>query len=349
MRISVILFVLVSIQAGSNAARAQRPHIFLPRTHGATVLSTYIDAEARRIVAMGDFLESQANARLTHTEADRQAIENAMLWVDTYFKRKERNQEYRRAQNPSYIEQEKRRDQVRERTILDLPSEVTNGDVTDDLNWLLDRLISESDSYELIFSETLGDVAHLDQTLTADEISHILLRESTGNEAGGQSFRADSVEFISVNWPLGLSDRAFAVEGAAYEKARLQAIAESSAGKLTIASWVHLQSALDQLTHKFNQVYSREALESASGNERILLRASGKRFLQAQAVGVARVFTAKDLDVLERKYTFTGSSVIDLVRHCGKHGLEFAPPTPDDRAVYRVLFNHLRQVYLELK
>ena len=77
---------------------AQRPpirgHVYLPRTHGATVLSTYIDAEARRMVAVGDLLESMAIARRINVESDREAMKNSVLWVETYFTRKELNRQY---------------------------------------------------------------------------------------------------------------------------------------------------------------------------------------------------------------------------------------------------------------
>ncbi len=347
-RLPNVMLALSCLLATAGSVHAQRPNIYLPPTYGATELSTYIDAEARRLVATGILLESAAEARLTNANAYEKEIQNAKLWLETYFERKRMNQEYRRANSPSYIDQERRRNQVRENAIRDLPSEIANGDVTDDLNWLLEQLVADAESHSLLFSESEGDVAHLDRKLTPDEISHLCLREATGHSGGGQAFRADLPELLSVTWPVALSDRAFATENSAYETACMQAIIESRGGGLTIETWTKLRDALDRVTTKFNEVYSRKAMESMSGTQRVLLRESGKQFLQAQAVGVSRIFTAKDFEGLQRSYTFTGTTLVSLLRHCVKLGLEFAPPTPDDRATYRVLFNDIRHIYMEL-
>ncbi len=348
IRLPNVMLALTCWLAAGGSVDAQRPSIYLPPTHGATVLSTYIDAEARRLVATGILLDSAAEARLTNANAHEKEIRNAKLWLETYFERKRMNQEYRRAKSPSYIDQERRRNQVRENAIRDLPSEIANGDVTDDLNWLLEQLVADAESRSLLLSETEGDVAHVDRKLTPDEISHLCLREATGHSGGGQAFRADSPELLSVTWPVALSDRAFAPEGSAYEEACSQAIVESRGGRVTIETWTKLRDALDRLTMKFNEVYSRKAMESMSGTQRVLLRESGKRFLQSQAVGVARIFTAKDFEGLQRSYTFTGTTLVSLLRHCATLGLEFAPPTLDDRATYRVLFNDIRNIYMNL-
>ncbi|MEX0817938.1 MAG: hypothetical protein WD070_00045 [Pirellulaceae bacterium] len=340
-------FILCAVESASGQANLPvRGHVYLPRTQGATVLSTYIDAEARRIVAVGDFLESAAVARRIHVESDRVAMENAVLWVDTYFKRKELNQQYRRAANPPYLDKQQRRDQQQQRRIFEMPQEVVSGDVSEEINWLLDRLVSDSASYQFVYYDSGAKTAELDLALSPADIKHVLLREAVGAQRGGRKFRANAPSVISNAWPSIFDGKEFDTEKTEFLRVRAQAQAEIAKGELSLATWNDMKRATERLESRFNQVYSATALNASSGTERVVIRQMGERFFAAQAAGSLRALTANNLDTYGGSYKFSGNSVVQLLRHCASNSLEFAPPEPGDETTYRRLFEHLKQIYL---
>ena len=75
-------------------------------------------------------------------------------------------------------------------------------------------------------------------------------------------------------------------------------------------------------------------------------RKPAEDFLKAQAVGIYRAMVTNNLDVFRGDYEFTGDSVIDLIQHACKHGLQFAPCEPGDEAIYRKLLITMRRVFL---
>jgi hypothetical protein len=310
------------------------------------VLSTYIDAEARRIVAFGDYLESAAIARRINVESDRIAMENSLRWVEVYFQRKQLNRQYRREMNPIYIDKQQRRDEMKKRIIARQPEEALDGDLTDDLNWLLDRLVTDQSTYQFVFNDRDDEAAELDRELTDDQISHIRLREATGQQGSGQSFRADAARLLHQDWPVSLNRDEFQLEKRRYEAARDLVLREVGTSKLSFATWDELQAAHQAISDKFDAVYSPKNMRNYDGNERIDIRRTGDVFLKAQAAAIAQAFVADNRDLFEGKYLFKGDSLIALVRHCADNGIEFAKPEVDDRATYRTLFTHLRAVYL---
>ena len=345
--------VFTSLLICVSVAKAQRDipvrgHVYLPRTHGATVLSTYIDAEARRIVAVGDFLESAAIARRIHVESDRVAMENAVLWVETYFKRKQLNQQYRRAADPPYLDDQQRRDEVKQRLILKMPQEVTSGDLSDEINWLCDRLVSDPASYQFIYFDSGAVTAEIDLELKPEDIRHVVLREAIGAQGGGRTFRANAPSVLKNDWPPIFEGPEFAAEKAEFQRVRAQAQAEIAKGELSFATWTDMKRATEHLESRFHQVFSRKALSTSatSGTERIVIRQMGQKFIAAQAAGSLRALTANNLDDYGTSYKFDGNSVVQLLRHCARNSLEFASPEAGDEATYQRLFNHLRQMYL---
>ncbi|MDA1056049.1 MAG: hypothetical protein O3C40_37185 [Planctomycetota bacterium] len=282
-------FCLVAVSAGTTHAQPIpiRGRVFLPPTRGATVLSTYIDAEARRMVAVGNLLESMAIAHRINVESDREAMKNSVLWVETYFTRQELNRQYRRAADPIYIDDQQRRDEMKKRIILQQPEEALNGDVTDDLNWILDRLVTDSSTYRFIFDDREGLAAAIDRPLSSDRISHIRMRQATGQEGGGQSFRADTAQLFHPKWPRPFESPMFASERASFETARDNLLSELDAGKASFATWRESQAAHDRLTHKFNEVDSSASMKDLSGGQRIQIRGEARGFLKSLEAAIA--------------------------------------------------------------
>ena len=136
------LAIIHVVLAGTSLGQVPiRRHVYLPRTHGATVLSTHIDAEARRLVALGDFLESSAVARRINIEADREAMKNSVLWVETYFMRRKLNMEYRDDLRIDYAESQLMITSATHRRIVQGGS---LGDVTDEIHFMMNRLNADA-------------------------------------------------------------------------------------------------------------------------------------------------------------------------------------------------------------
>ncbi len=323
-----------------------RGHVYLPRTSGATVLSTYLDAESHRIVAVGDFLESQAIARRIHVESDRVAMENAVLWVETYFKRKELNRQYRRAANPPYLDKQQHRDEQYQRRIFEMPQEVTSGDPSDEINWLLDHLVSDPASYQFIYFDSGASAKEIDLALKPEDIKHVVLREAVGAQGGGRTFRAAAPSVLKDDWPPIFEGPEFAAEKNEFQRVRAQAQAEIAKGELSFATWTEMKRATERLESRFDRVFSKTSLGPNSGTERLVNRQMGQKFFAAQAAGSLRALTANNLEAYGTSYKFDGNSVVQLLRHCAQNSLEFASPESGDEASYRKLFEHLRQMYL---
>ena len=195
----------------SASAQGEPPphaHIFLPPQYGATALSTVIFAQASYIAASGDFLESAAIARRHNAIAAEHELHNAKLWVQTYFERRELNRAYRLKENPPYLDKEERREAQTERRIVDNTQLVVEGNVTDELNWLLRELAGISVVHEL-FAEK-DPLAEFEAALKLAEgdAQHIRL---TDGVAGGEQlvFRASSAEVLDIRWPRALRGPGF--------------------------------------------------------------------------------------------------------------------------------------------
>jgi len=344
-----ILASTLGVSGKSSWAQPARGHVFLPPTRGATVMSTYIDSHARMLVALGDHHESIAIARRHHAAAAEHEMRNAVQWVETYFKRKELNRAYRLKQNPPYLDQVEDRAQVQDRKIRNVPDLVLQGNVTEELNWLLNRLATDSLAYQLWFGEDGGSVGEeIDQELSPNDIKHINLTEAVGSSGSGLTFRADTADVLDSQWPLALRRPEFADARGQFENARDDAIRELRAkGELSYASYQRLQNAVDELTAILNQVYSRENVRTSS--DYLRFRKPAENFLKAQAVGVYRAMVSNNLEIFRGDYRFNGDTVIELIQHACRHGLQFAPSEMGDEPTYRKLLIAMRHIYMHFQ
>lgn len=345
----VLLALLVIFGSVSDVAWAQpaRGHVWLPPTRGATVMSTYVDSHARLLVALGDYHESVAIARRHHAAAAEHEMRNAVQWVETYFKRKELNRAYRMKQDPPYLDKIEKREQMQDRRIRDLPALALRGNATDELNWLLNRLATDSMAYELFYGNhgDLRDSEH-DLKLTPSDISHIVFTEAVGSGGSGLTFRADDAKVLDASWPLALRRPEFDAARAEFDAARDEALRElRDKGEVSYASSRRLQHAVDSLTDVLNEVYSRDNVKTPT--EYLRSRKPAENFLKAQAVGVYRAMVSNNLDLFRGDYRFEGDTAVELIQHASKHGLQFAPAEAGDEPTYRRLLVAMRQIYLQ--
>ena len=133
-----------------------------------------------------------------------------------------------------------------------------------------------------------------------------------------------------------------------FEEARGKAVEQLRAGeRLSRANEEALMAAIDRLAAAFNAAWPQE--KRAADSKTFLVYAAGKRSLQSMAASVYRLIETNDLRLFDDSYRFQGNSVVELVRHLCRYGLEFAPPEPGDEGTYKKLFFAMRTLYLELR
>lgn len=343
-----VLFAMLGIGANRAYAQPVRPHIYLPSTRGATATSTYIDAHARHIVAVGDFLESAAIARRHHAAAADKEMDNSIKWVETYFKRREINRAYRRKENPPYLDKVAHREKVKDRRVRDLPLEVLKGDVTDELNWLLDRLATASLAYDAIYGSNDEYVdSEIDQKLPPLDIQHIVLTD--GGKKNGQklTFRAHDAKVLDDRWPVAFRAPEMRAARERFERARDKGLKEIRANKeLSYTTWTEMKDALNDLAVQLVRKYPLEYRKYGPFQE-WLLYDNGRRFIKAQVLAVHRAMATNRLETFDGSNRFTGDSVFDLIRHMCRRGLNFSTPEAGDGPTYEKLLIAMRHIYLD--
>lgn len=346
---AVVLLLSMSIGAGYVIAQEPpiREHIALPPTRGATVLSTYIDAQAHYIAAMGDYLESAAIARRHHAAATEHELRNAVNWVETYFERRALNRAYRLKEDPPYLDKVEKREIVQRRRIAEMPAEVLKGGVTDELNWLLDRLATASLAYQAIFGtdDQYVDSA-IDQRLSPSDIGHIVLTDGGVQYGQKLTFRANDARVLSPRWPIVFRAPEFRAARENFEKVMANGLKEiHGQGAITYETWTSMQDAVDGLAVQLNRKYPREYRRTAPVRE-CLTYHQGVQFLQSQALAVHRAMATNRMETFDGTNQFVEDSVFELVRHMCRCGLQFAEPEPGDEPTYKKLLIAMREIYL---
>lgn len=346
--------MVVWISIGSVAAAADSPpargHVFLPPTRGATVLSTYIDAQARYIAAVGDFLESDAIARRHRAEAFDREMDNALKWVETYFERRALNKAYRLKEDPTYLERTRKQRDVKRDVTLNYPDEIKKGEPSLKLNWLLNEIANTSLAYAAIYG---ADDSYLDSEidlpLLPGDAHHIWLTEVA---AYGQSvpFRASDAKVFAEDWPLVFRATEFDPARRAFADATGKALGEiRTDGAISPATFGEMRQAVDGLRTRLEQAYPREKRKSMTGQDWIIFYDQGRRFVDAQAATVMRAAATNRMETFDGSNRFDGDSVLDLIRHMSHRGLIFAAQKTGDEPTYNKLLDAMVRIYKEFQ
>lgn len=343
-----VLFTVLGI--GGNRAYAQpvRPHVYLPPTRGATVTSTYIDSQARLIVATGDYLESAAIARRHRAEALDKELDNSIKWVETYFKRRELNRAYRRKENPAYLDKVENREKVKDHVTRDLPNEVLKGDVTDELNRLLDKLATATMAYDAIYGSNDEYVdSEIDQKLAPEDIRHIVLTDGGTKNGQKLTFRAHDAKVLSDCWPVAFRAPEMRAARERFEKVRDKGLNEIRTNKaLGYTTWEEMKKALNDLAVLLVRKYPAEYRKYAPFQE-CLLYHNGQRFIKTQALAIHRAMATNQMEAFAGTNQFRGDSVFELIRHMCRRGLNFSKPQAGDEPTYSRLWIAMRHIYLD--
>ncbi len=349
---AAVLLVSTGIPGVLHSADAPpaRGHILLPPTRGATVLSTYVDSQARYIAALGDHFESVAIARRHHAEAYDRELDNALKFVHTYFQRRELNRAYRFKEKRSHLDSLGGREKMQRELIIKYPEEIQKGDVSKKLNWLLQR----NAGFLLAYAAVGGTEYRTGETATgmrldARDIQRIWLTEANVQYGQRMPFRAGDGKVTQQPWPLVFRSPEFADARNAYEAAQDKARKELL-GPLNQVSWEtfqELQEAVDRLADVLSRKYPPAVRREMTGQDWAIFYDNGQRFLKAQAAAVLRIAATQRPELLDGSIGFTGNSVFELIEHMCRHGLEFAPAQPGDEGVYTRLLTALRYLYME--
>lgn len=332
--------VYLAASSGQPAgAQEAREHALLPPAFGGTPASYQLHALGAYLVAQGDLAESMAIARKINAEAVALEMENWVNYVDAYFERREKWREWRRKENPNYLERQRRREDVIKRQIEDNFHNLVKGDLTKHLNWLLTKL-----SGPMTYRYFSGDEAFVDwvevQKVHPDDMA--LVRFS----AGGLEFPATEPKVLASFWPPGLRGPEFEAERTRFEEARENLLGQiRSEGQASHETEDELTQALNALFVALDEAYTPEDRKEASVS---LTYHEARHHLRSLLLQKNRVVRTSDQSVLDGRLCFQGETLLDLIQHMYETGLVFAPPEPGGERVYQGLMNSMREVYMTL-
>lgn len=310
-----------------------------------TPYSAAIFAQSDYLRSQGDFLTSAATARKLNAEAADMEMRNSVTWINTYFERRRLNRELRAAEHPGYLEKESQRYSQYRKLLNSSPKTLLEGDLTDDLNWMLRDFLAHS-SYSLFMPGRSDSLLTSPANSSLNELDkhHIRLMEKG---TGGKMlvFRADTAMLLETRWPMALRDDRFSAARTQFEAARDASLADLKA-KRSIArdNEKRLMAAVDALSNELLAAYPTDRLKI---HAEFLEFAVAKRYVQALAVGTYRLIQTQAEAAFDDSFRFRGDTVAALLEHMLTKGLEFAPPEPGDEAIYRRLFGIVRALYLE--
>lgn len=329
-----------------NRVYVPRAGIYLPSRGGATALSSAIHAQANYVASMGDYLDSASIARQNNALATKQEMQNTLQWVSTYFERRELNRAYYLKNNPGYLANEQKHQEILKLRITELFQVVLKGDVTKANNWLLHELAGMTLPYQYLPSDRAKPNSTIDSQLSKIDLHKILLTDGGRKDGLMLTFPADTARVLETPWPRPLRAPEFEKERKGFEAARDKMVADRANGRRNWESEKRVMEACDALSRKFESVNPREV--RTESYETYATYRSGQRYLKSLAAEVMRAITTQDEWVFQGVYRFEGDSVVGLVQHMCQNGLEFAPPQPGSEGAHRSLFEKLRKIYLHL-
>jgi len=341
--------ILVAMSFGNIRSRAQAQtqvqiygNVILPRTSGASVLSTYINAVANRINAQGEYLKSAAAARQINLESDRIAMENSMIWVETYFERKKLNREYR---------DELRKDYQERKTSIALAYHKriqfgdTVADPVEELNYMLNTLMGNQNSFAALFVADESVMKSRDMELTPDDVAGIRMNAGSGN-----TFTLSKPILVDSIWPKVFDPSEFDAIRSRYDYIRLQTQNEIKNGNLTLKTFEELNRTLAELAEIFERYYTWDRVKELKTMDLaglVYVKETGHRFVQNQRAGALLAFSAKDPSAYQLGFQFDGDTLTDLLRYCSTHNVKFASAPAAKTDLYARLYQSLRVIYLE--
>ena len=243
------------------------------------------------------------------------------------------------------MESEKHRQEVLNRRVQEQYQDVMRGDVTSTLNWLLRELSRPIVSYQYMLGGKSLIQPEIDAKLTVEDLQVIRLTDG-GSKASRLVFAAGDGKVLLPNWPFSLRGDECAAARARYQQTRDAVVREiQEQGKMSHESQVQLMRDINGLFVALETAYPSERRKDPTA---FLNYSAGKRFVQSLLAAAHRAISVNDASVFSGRLRFQGKTLLTLVQHMYRNGLEFAPPEPGGEGVYHTLFQNLRALYISM-
>jgi hypothetical protein len=338
---TIARFCLLACLATAINAQDAQSQAQVIMSHGGTRYSFGVEAEAQYITAQGAFLESAATARKINAEAVALEIQNSVDYVNAYFKRQELNKEWREKlkspEHETYLEHEKKMKEVMALRIDQYFTDTLKGDVTKELNYLLQNLY-------FVQYMSPGDLKPLDAPLSKEQLKQIWLTDG-GPGNSRLVFNLGSGDMLKSPWPYVLRGPDFAAQRNDFELSRDALVKEiREKGEAGPENGERLRQSVVQLWDTLEKAYPDERRREPA---EFLEYSAAKGFLQSMLVQIDRALKTNDSSVFSGSLDFKGETLLSLLQHMSKLGLTFDRPRPGGEAVYKALFMSMRELYLE--
>jgi hypothetical protein len=218
-------------------------------------------------------------------------------------------------------------------------------DVTDTLNWLLRELSCAVVSYQYLSGGKNPLQQDIDIKLDPADLKKIRLTDG-GPTNSRLIFSAADGKALSPKWPLALRGRECDAAREKYDRARDAAEKEiQEKGEFSIENQTKLMQAVNGLYAALDAAYPAET--RTKNQTDCMTYLAGKGFVRTLVAAAHRAITINDSSVFSPD-RFQGDSILGLIQHMNRHGLQFAPPEPGAEGIYYVLFTNLRAIYIEI-
>ncbi len=331
------------ILAQSRALEAQGFYV----QNVGTVASSVLQGRSQVIEARGKAAVAYAEARNIDAYTAEQEMKNRVQWVNTFFERRQLNRDYMAVENPSHLDQEKKRIETQQSLIEKYYNSLGNTDYTPLLNKMMGDIMANVPESLFLSTDPRAIMnAPYNVQLSPDDIHHIQLSESGRPDARTINFRADSSEVLATQWPPIFNDPDFLQSRTEFESARADAITEFQRGftPQSVLAEKRLMAAVDGLALAYGEKFPDGA--SGFNTQETLAYISGKRFVQTLAVKTAQLIENPNTSALDGSYRFQGNNTAELIHHMLRYNLKFAPPETGDQPTYRKLFFGLRFIHM---
>jgi hypothetical protein len=319
-----------------------------PQAFARTVLSDQINAEANFLVAFGEMTRSVAEARKINAEAVAIEIQNSVEYVKAFYERRHIHDAEWRVKNPTEWEREEKLQKLMKKRVNEQYQYIMNHgskSMTDVLNWLLGELSNSTTSLQYVFDAKSPLQLQADLELTEGELQQIQLTDG-GRDGKRLVFPANGGAAALPRWPPALRVHPCDAARDNYDRARDAAVKDLRAKReISPENQDRLLQAVDALFAALDEAYPSEVRKK---HREYAEYWTAKRFVNTLLAATNRAIAVNDPSAFSGDLRFQGKSLLLLLQHMHRNGLQFAEPGPGADRLYRILFEDLRAMYAEL-
>ena len=302
--------------------------------------------QAELVRANGEAAVNFAEARIRHSEAYRNELQNHVEQVRAYWTRRAIGQEEQLKLKHDPLKDARRGNSKSWELLKDHPgasqAHLVHGD---ELNWLLRRMSANVLAYSYSQNYIEGAAGqHQDMKLSPEVLHALRLKQ---NRVGTQElvFRADEGTALQVDWwPWVLRASEFDLYRDAVETQRSKLQREMLDDKLTRESLAGMERAVVSLSRRLRLSAPAKAPYPEWSRHR--QAADFVDSLYGEVRAMQDLGSPKSLNgKLRFQPDRDGDDLISLLRFMWRNGLVFASATPDDEPAYQRVFAMMRDLY----